>query len=159
MLNLEDFRHDVQGDGVAPATVTFSVCPANGSGNPGTPCNVVQHPGTLVDFGDTGNSNTVTARPGVTLLRGKTYFVVVEVTGGHVLWVETDSADEDAGKASGWSIGNETHTKLDSESWTTYTEVLHIAINGHEIDRAAPRVSSIERQTPTAFRTNANSLT
>ena len=158
VLNFRDFEHNVQGVDVPPA-VTVSVCPADGSGNPGTPCDVLANPGTLVDFGDTGNSNTFTAPPGATLKSRTTYIVVAEARGGLLDWVSTVSTDEDDGKASGWSIGNSVLGTVNDGGWQTATVRLHIAINGHEADRTAPRVSSIVRQIPTAYHTAANTLT
>ena len=159
-LYLQDFNHDVQGADVPPTTVTVSVCPADESGNPGRPCHVLTNPMTFVDFGDTGNSNTFTAPPGTNLGKRKKYFVVAEATGGYFAWVVTESKMEDAGKAKEWSIGNQSLWEAPEGVWIPEPDELYfIAINGHEIDRTAPRVSSIERQTPTAERTNADSLT
>ena len=61
-------------------------------------------PSMLEDFTGTGNSNTFTARSGVTLDREKTYLVVVEVEGGSLEWVGTDADDEDSDTARGRGI-------------------------------------------------------
>ena len=49
--------------------------------------------------------------------------------------------------------------KENNGRWITTADRMQIAIKRYEIDRTAPRVSFVERQTPAVERTNANSLT
>ena len=177
-LNLLAVSEDVMG---TPPTVSVSVCAADGSGNPGTDCHALTGPGTLLfyptDPDSTEKQSSFFTPPlgtTITLESRKTYFVVASVSGGNVAWVSTGRTSEDAGsihgdagRESGWSIGND-YRERGNGGWSSKgfsnapgeSRILHVAIRGQEIiDHTAPRVSSIIRHSPTDSRTAADALT
>ena len=78
--------------------------------------------------------STFTADAGASLDANTTYAVVIEVTNAteNTELARTDSDNEDAGSASGWSIGNTRINRQGTGSWnySTHTAVPLIAIRG-----------------------------
>ena len=95
---------------------------------------------------------TFIANGGVTVEAGRTYLVVFDYnkdlsSSDSPGWRTTDSADEDAGAAAGWTIANESLTRQRSAtSWTSSTDVFAIRVNGRAVSPPAA---------PTGFRAEA----
>ena len=131
------------GNDVEP-TYTVSICSNTScSTNLGTLTNPSSIP--------TGTATFTASGTGITLEKGKKYFVVVDVTGNpsNQYRIElTDSNGEDAGKADGWSIEDTRFRRPStSSSWGTATaRKLQMAIRGY----------AIVRGTATSARTNVD---
>ncbi|WP_419554669.1 Calx-beta domain-containing protein [Candidatus Poriferisodalis sp.] len=106
-------------------TVTLN---ANSSGNPGAALCTLSDPDT---FSGSGVHTFVVPATCPTLAAGTAYFVVVERSGffGTVTFNSTSANNEDAGGATGWSIGNDSH-QYGSGSWGSFVQSLRIEING-----------------------------
>ena len=124
------------------------------------------NPGTITPSATT--TNTFSAPADTVLAANTTYHVVVTGADGtaETYTNRTASDAEDSGAASGWSIGNERYfSNPGSTSWFRSGSLrLNIRINGTirtgtVADTTAPRVTSIERSTPTTSPTNADTLT
>ena len=101
------------------------------SGNPGTSLYVLTNPATLKD----GAINTFTAPANATLEKETDYFVVFEETGtgssARYLLNHTVLNNEDAGRASGWSIADDSRERaMNSGNWGTIFGKLKIAVKG-----------------------------
>ena len=90
----------------------------------------------------TGNRVLTFSAPstGVTLAADTNYFIVIDVTsvpdGSAAGWPVTQSQNEDASKADGWTIGNKHRLKLPSqENWqdNVITSILKLRLNGEAI--------------------------
>ena len=105
-------------------TVTLN---ANSSGNPGAALCTLSDPDS---FSASGGHAFVAPATCPTLEASTPYFVVVERSGfiGTVLLGSANSDNEDAGGATGWSIGNDSH-HLDN-SWGTFAQSLKIEVKG-----------------------------
>ena len=97
--------------------------------------------------------------------RAKTYHVVLafsESTGGP-RWVRTAISNGlDAGASPGWDIdagGTTLTTALATWSVVSSSQSFQLQVKGSLPDTTAPRVTSIERNTPTTTPTNADTLT
>ena len=101
------------------------------SGNPGTSLYVLTNPATLVD----GAINTFTAPANATLAKDTDYFVVFDETGtgssAQYVLNPTFSNAEDAGKASGWGIANNSRERTSNNGpWENIPGKLKIAVKG-----------------------------
>ena len=87
--------------------------------------------GTLAITHD-GSTVTGTSAEGIDLDANTTYFVVlISTQTGSTAYGRTDSDNEDAGAASGWSIGDGSLWKTNSQSiWSTSDQSWKIAIHG-----------------------------
>ena len=102
------------------------------------------------------------AHAGINLEKGTTYFVVMDKSADIGFTVRnTNSNEEDADKADGWSISDESlRRNWDATSWISHVSSKEIRIRGTvNTDTTAPSVTSIVRHDPTSFWTNADSLT
>ncbi|WP_419554640.1 Calx-beta domain-containing protein [Candidatus Poriferisodalis sp.] len=106
-------------------TVTLN---ANSSGSPGAALCTLSDPDT---FSGSGVHTFVVPATCPTLAAGTAYFVVVERSGffGAVTFNSTSANNEDAGGATGWSIGNDSH-QYGSGSWGSFVQSLRIEIKG-----------------------------
>ena len=114
------------------------------SGSPAIPnssLHVLANPDTL----SASATNTFSVAAGASLAPNMTYAVVFEVTSGTgtVQLVATASDDEDAGKASGWSIANDWGFRTGTGLWPVpnQPEVPLIKITGTGKSQATPEVS------------------
>ena len=105
-------------------TVTLN---ENSSGNPGAALCTLSDPDS---FSASGGHAFVAPATCPTLEASTPYFVVVERSDsiGTVLLGSANSDNEDAGGATGWSIGNDSH-HLDN-SWGTFAQSLKIEVKG-----------------------------
>ena len=111
-----------------PSANTKASIYTTSSGSPSSSLHVLNNPSSLTP----SKINTFTADAGASLNANTTYAVVFEATSGQTKLTRTASDAEDAGKASGWSIGDKRHVKSGTGSWTqsTNSDVLKIAIEG-----------------------------
>ena len=80
-----------------------------------------------------------------TLAADTSYFVVVEAVTSAFTVGRTNTNNEDAGGASGWTINNSRHSRSsDSGSWSTANEELRIAVSGSAVasTNAAPTAAN-----------------
>ena len=106
-------------------TPRVSIYSATVSGNPGSSLHVLTAPATIA-----AGTMTFAAPANATLDANTDYFVVMEDTGtGSWSPQRSDSADEDAGAASGWSIADDRRSK-GTGSWATGSHTHMIAIKG-----------------------------
>ena len=116
---------DLEFKGQANSTVTVSIW-TTASGNPGTSLYTLTNPTSV----NANAVNTFTAPSGSTLSANTDYAIVVEAT-SVVTLARTASANEDSGKASGWSIADDRRWSADGGAWQTATDyMLQIAIKG-----------------------------
>ena len=116
------------GSGTHAANTRVSIYETS-SGSPTSSLHVLNKPSSLT----ASATNTFTANAGATLDASTTYAVVIEVPSGadHTTLDRTDSHAEDAGAASGWSIGNNRYTREDGGGWAGATPAKPmIAIKG-----------------------------
>ena len=106
---------------------------SNSSGVPGTSLGTLSNPASLA----TDGVHAFTTR-GIALAASTTYFVVIDRVGTVILerrlYINnTNSNAEDAGKASGWSIGNGSlYRDWDSSgSWTSFGDSKKIRVKGY----------------------------
>ena len=112
-----------------------------GDGNPGESLYELTNPSSIVN----GALNTFTAPAGAVLLKETRYFAVFEQASGATSYRvgATASNAEDAGKATGWSIADESRFRS-SNTWRANTAVqLRIAVRGADAPAsAAPTVAN-----------------
>ena len=114
-----------------------SIYEADASGDPSTSRYTLTNPGTITNE----SLNTFTAPANSTLDAETKYFVVAEAPTGFYTIGYTSSTAEDSGKANGWSINNQFHSRSsDSGSWSTSSNVLRISVRG-TLDTNPPGVS------------------
>ena len=113
---------------------------SDSSGSPGSSLHVLTNPSTL-----SAALDTFTAPADTTLTSDTAYHVVVEAPSGSFSLDGTESNNEDAGAASGWSIADDRHNRSsDTGSWGTHTRKLRMAVNGTAVpDTTAPTVAAI----------------
>ena len=107
-----------------------------------------------------GTSKLVlTPTEAINLEKETTYFLVTDDDFGSGLWVSTNSDDQDATPAAGWSIadGSELY-QSGTMMWRTIATSRQITVTG-TVRTPNPTVLSIERHSPTTSPTNADSLT
>ena len=114
-----------------------SIYSKDASGNPGSSLHVLTN--TSITSGD---FNTFTAPTNTTLSADTDYFVVMEATSGSFNGSGTDSAAEDSGAASGWSINDEVHSKGTGD-WTADAGSLLIAVKGTAVTVTASDVDTL----------------
>ncbi|MCY4487439.1 MAG: SwmB domain-containing protein, partial [Deltaproteobacteria bacterium] len=134
-----------------PATShTIKIHASNSSNRPGTSLGTLTY-GTVsraIVGNQTVDTVTYTASgEGIALEAGTTYFAVLDTNGGAVAgnpqWQRTNSNNEDAGKADGWSIGNNKLWKNTlSTSWSTDSLPWQIAIHGTAVTPVTVTVPS-----------------
>ena len=117
-------------------TFTVSIH-SNSSGAPGASLGTLSNPASL----ETGVVHAFTTR-GIALAASTTYFVVIDRVGASspLLTVSHTASDaQDPGRASGWSIGNDSLERAwnSSGSWTSEGQPLKIRVKGYN-----PRVSN-----------------
>ena len=105
----------------------MSIYSADSSGNPGSSLYVLDNPTTFTNYPLT---NTFTEEDGANLERETDYFVVFEGTSGDYRVRLSESADEDAGGADGWSIHDQSHHKVGSDNWTPTALPARLEIRG-----------------------------
>ena len=112
------------------------------SGSPSTSLHTLTNPSSLT----ASATNTFTAAAGDELAANTTYAVVFEITSGsgQTRLARTQSDAEDAGEASGWSIGNKRHEKQGTGSWSEATDAgkPQIAIRGTAKTATPPPVTT-----------------
>ena len=112
-----------------------------GDGNPGESLYELTNPSSIVN----GALNAFTAPAGAVLLKETRYFAVFEQASGAASYRvgATASNAEDAGKATGWSIADESRFRS-SNTWRANTAVqLRIAVRGADAPAsAAPTVAN-----------------
>ena len=116
---------------------------SNSSGVPGTSLGTLSNPASLA----TDGVHAFTTR-GIALAASTTYFVVIDRVGTVILerrlYINnTNSNAEDAGKASGWSIGNGSlYRDWDSSgSWTSFGDSKKIRVKGYNPEVTNARIS------------------
>ena len=127
------------------ATVQVSIYNTTG-GVPGSSLHTLTNPASVT----ADAVNTFTAASGATLDANTTYAVVIEETSGGTTLAHSvelpvsDSDDEDAGGATGWSIADALSTNNEgSDDWSTEVNnrSLLIAVKGSANDSTPPRLS------------------
>ena len=140
-----------------------SVCTVNASGYPTAECNALTPPSVfsvgILEF-------TTPTGTTINLNASTTYAVLLAAASASVNYGQTTSAGEDSGGAIGWSLANQFDVEARTTMpfmWGAHTSgsAIRIAIKGtvKTTPTTAPRVTSIERQSPSTSPTNANSLT
>ena len=126
--------------GSTPPTLSVGIYSSSASNLPDSLLGTLTGPASLTH----GNNVFTASGRGLTLAKSTTYFIVVDSSGGGDRRVDSsqvNSANEDPGGATGWSIAD-THIDRDalisSGGWTSRTAVVRIAIYGHE-DAVSPR--------------------
>ena len=125
---LESVEIDLSNTSPPFPTHTVSIWTGS-SGSPGTSLGKLTNPASVVN-----GVNTYTTT-GISLAANTTYFIVVDsspVSNDFGFIRNTSSDSEDAGAASGWSIGDSSiYRGADSTgSWTTYADSKRVRING-----------------------------
>ena len=112
-------------------TLTVSIH-SNSSGAPGASLGTLSNPASLA----TGEVQAFTRTRGIALAASTTYFVVIDRVGantGPLLSIHNTGSDaQDPGRASGWSIGNDSLERAwnSSGSWTSVGDSKKIRVNG-----------------------------
>ena len=112
-------------------TLTVSIH-SNSSGAPGASLGTLSNPASLA----TGEVQAFTRTRGIALAASTTYFVVIDRVGantGPLLSINNTGSDaQDPGRASGWSIGNDSLERAwnSSGSWTSSVDSKKIRVNG-----------------------------
>ena len=110
---------------------TAQVCGTGSSGLPTSTCTALTAPGSIAV-----GTNAFTAPANTTLTKDTTYAVVVTADGATQGWGDTSADGEDAGKADGWSIGDEYVYKPQAADtlWTTGAgSALRMAVRGSAV--------------------------
>ena len=110
---------------------TAQVCGTGSSGLPTSTCTALTAPGSIAV-----GTNAFTAPANTTLVKDTTYAVVVTADGATQGWGDTSADGEDAGKADGWSIGDEYVYKPQAADtlWTTGAgSALRMAVRGSAV--------------------------
>ena len=113
-------------------TLTVSIH-SNSSGSPGARLGTLSNPASLA----VGNVQTFTHTRGIALAASTTYFVVIDRVGantGPLLSINNTSSDaQDPGRASGWTIGNDSLERAwnSSGSWTFSDDSKRIRVKGY----------------------------
>ena len=121
LSSVEIISEDPEGD-----DATVSLCTVDGSDHPTSTCTVLTAPpsfaaGTLV----------FRAPANTTLAANTTYSLLIASPGGEWLLLDaTESDNEDAGGATGWSIANTFDTETSSDTWVVSDWALRITIKG-----------------------------
>ena len=132
---------------VPTATLTVSLHAQGSSNQPGTK---------LADLtgaaGVTDGNNTFTAPANTELMSDTGYWFVVQATGAQVALRTTASNSEDAGSATGWSIGDRSRKRSqDADSWSSSDSSLLLAVYGSATPAPAPTVTDVDiTSTPAA---------
>ena len=127
---------DPQGD-----SFNVSVCEVNSSGFPTSDCTQLTAPGSFA-----AGTLAFTASPGIPLMNGTTYTIVLIVVDQRVSYGITSSDGEDPGAADGWSLQNASDQFSRVLGWQSQgTHSFRVAIKGYAntpADDTAPTVSS-----------------
>ena len=116
---------------VADASIAYAVSiRADNSSSPGSSMGSLTAPATLA-----ANAVNTFTTSGIDLVANTTYFVLVDSSSAFNNQLRnTESDDEDSGRASGWSIGNSSlyrsRTAAPGALWTTFNQSKKIRING-----------------------------
>ena len=139
LSSVEIISEDPEGD-----DATVSLCTVDGSNHPTSICTVLTAPpsfaaGTLV----------FRAPANTTLAANTTYSLLIASPDNDWLLLDaTDSDNEDAGGATGWSIANTFDTETSSDTWVVSDWALRITIKG-TINNAPTVATEIPDQTAT----------
>ena len=132
LSSVEIISEDAEGDDAA-----VSLCTVDGSDHPTSTCTVLTAPpsfaaGTLV----------FRAPANTPLAANTTYSLLIASPGGEWLLLDaTDSDNEDAGGATGWSIANTFDVEDSPDTWVARALALRITIKG-TINNSAPTVAT-----------------
>ena len=132
LSSVEIISEDAEGDDAA-----VSLCTVDGSDHPTSTCTVLTAPpsfaaGTLV----------FRAPANTTLAANTTYSLLIASPGGEWLLLDaTDSDNEDAGGATGWSIANTFDVEDSPDTWVARALALRITIKG-TLNNSAPTVAT-----------------
>ena len=132
LSSVEIISEDAEGDDAA-----VSLCTVDGSDHPTSTCTVLTAPpsfaaGTLV----------FRAPANTTLAANTTYSLLIASPGGEWLLLDaTDSDNEDAGGATGWSIANTFDVEDSPDTWVARALALRITIKG-TLNNTPPTVAT-----------------